>query len=68
MEYNPGNNVQISLSGDDADALRGYWDGLAAGGTVVHPLEPQMWGDTYGQLVDKFGIQWHVNIAGTPSA
>lgn len=68
MEYNPGNNVQVSLSGDDADALRGYWDGLAAGGTVIHPLEPQMWGDVYGQLVDKFGIQWHVNIAGTASA
>ena len=28
------------------------------------PLERQMWGDDYGQLVDKFGILWHVNIAG----
>lgn len=63
-DYNPGTNVQVSLSGDDVDALRGYWDGLSAGGQVVVPLEKQMWGDTYGQVVDRFGIIWHVNIAG----
>lgn len=27
-EYQPGTNVQISLSGDDADALRGHWEAL----------------------------------------
>ncbi len=62
-----GNNLQISLSGDDAEALRGYWDGLSDGGQVVMPLERQMWGDDYGLVVDKFGVQWHVNIAGTPA-
>lgn len=62
-----GNNLQISLSGDDAEALRGYWDALAEGGQVTFPLERQMWGDDYGQLVDRYGIQWHVNIAGTPA-
>lgn len=62
-----GNNLQISLSGDDAQALRGYWDGLSDGGQVVMPLERQMWGDDYGLVVDKFGVQWHVNIAGTPA-
>ena len=62
-----GNNVQISISGDDSEALRGYWDALADGGQVVMPLERQMWGDDYGMLADKFGILWHVNIAGTPA-
>mgnify|MGYP003379256812 FL=1 len=62
-----GNNLQISLSGDEADALRGYWDGLGDGGQVVMPLERQMWGDDYGLVVDKFGVQWHVNIAGAPA-
>ena len=28
------------------------------------PLEKQMWGDFYGHLTDKFGIDWMVNIAG----
>lgn len=58
----PGNNVQVSISGDEADALRGYWSGLGEGGQVLVPLEPQMWGDEYGLLVDRYGVQWHVNI------
>jgi PhnB protein len=62
MSYKPGDNVTISLSGDDADELRGYWTKLAAEGTVSMPLEKQMWGDEFGSLADKFGIYWLVNI------
>lgn len=58
-------NIQISRSGDESEALRGYWEGLADGGRVVVPLDKQRWGDVYGQLVDKFGIALHVNIAGS---
>lgn len=60
----PGNNIQISISGDDAAAMRGFWAGLGEGGQVVMPLEKQMWGDVYGLVTDKFGISWHLNIAG----
>lgn len=63
MEHNPGDTITISLSGDDADELRGYWDKLAEGGTVTVPLEKQMWGDEYGACVDRFGISWMVNIS-----
>jgi PhnB protein len=62
MQRNPGDTITISLSGDDADALRGYWDKLSAGGNVTMPLEKQMWGDEFGMCVDKFGIPWMVNI------
>ena len=62
MEYNPGTNITVSLSGDDADELRGYWEKLSGGGTVLVPLEKQMWGDEFGQCVDQFGIGWMVNI------
>ena len=65
MERTEGASISISLSGDDADQLRGYWDGLAADGQVVVPLEKQMWGDEFGQLVDRFGVAWMVNIAGS---
>ncbi len=64
MEHTPGNNIAISLSGDDGDELRGYWEKLSAGGTVTVPLEKQMWGDEFGMCVDRFGIGWMVNIAG----
>ena len=62
MEHNPGNNIAVSLSGDDAEELRGYWEKLSDGGSVTMPLEKQMWGDEFGQCADKFGINWLVNI------
>ena len=68
MQWNPGDNISISLSGDDAAELKGYWDGLSDGGKVTVPLEKQMWGDEFGMLVDKFGITWMVNIAGEQQA
>ena len=63
MEHSQGNNMAVSLSGDDADELRGYWEKLSDGGTVTLPLEKQMWGDEFGMCVDRFGIPWMVNIA-----
>jgi PhnB protein len=64
MEDPSGNNIAISLSGDDNDKLRAYWDQLTEGAKVTMPLERQVWGDEFGQFTDKFGIQWMVNIAG----
>ena len=63
MEHNPGNNIAVSLGGDDADELRGYWEKLSDAGTVSVPLEKQMWGDEFGMCVDKFGVGRMVNIA-----
>ena len=60
--YNPGENIAISLSGDDGE-LRGYYEKLSDGGKVTVPLEKQMWGDEFGMVTDKFGINWMVNIA-----
>ncbi|MFJ9808729.1 VOC family protein [Streptomyces sp. NPDC101158] len=62
MEHRPGTNFSVSLSGDDGDELRGYWEKLSQGGTVAVPLEKQMWGDVFGMCVDKFGVTWMVNI------
>jgi PhnB protein len=62
MEHNSGTNITVSLSGDNADELRGYWEKLSAGGTVATPLEKQMWGDEFGACTDKFGVPWLVNI------
>jgi len=61
-EYSPGSSISVSISGDDGDELRGYWDKLIAGGTVAVPLEKQAWGDEFGMVIDKFGITWMVNV------
>ena len=62
MQRNPGDNITISLSGDDGDQLRGWWEKLSDGGTVTMPLEKQMWGDEFGMCTDRFGVPWMVNI------
>jgi PhnB protein len=62
MEVSSGSNISISLSGDDAEQLRGYWDKLSSEGTVTMPLEKQMWGDEFGMCTDKFGVAWMVDI------
>lgn len=62
MEFKAGAQISLTLNGDDEATLRGYWDKLATDGTVTMPLEKAPWGDTFGMLTDKFGINWMVDI------
>lgn len=61
----PVHNGAISLSGDDEATLRGWWDALSEGGEIEMPLEKAPWGDSFGSLKDKYGVNWLVNIAGS---
>jgi PhnB protein len=63
MEWNPGSNFSMSLSGDDEAVLGGWFDRLADGGTVTMPLNDAPWGDKFGMCVDKFGVNWLVNVS-----
>jgi PhnB protein len=63
MGTSPMAGFSVSLSGDDADALRGYWDKLSASGTATMPMQKQVWGDEFGMCVDKFGVSWLVDIS-----
>lgn len=64
LEFKPGTNFSMSLSGDDETLLKGYFDKLSAGGQVLMQLEKASWGDTFGMCLDKYGVKWLVNIAG----
>ncbi|MDP9417280.1 MAG: VOC family protein [Actinomycetota bacterium] len=64
MDYTPGSNFSVSLSGEDGAELRGYWDKLSKEGTVTAPLERAPWGDSFGMCIDKFGVNWMLNISG----
>lgn len=63
MSFDPGSRITVALFGDDADLLRRAFAGLSEGGTVETPLEEQMWGDEYGALVDRYGVNWMVNLS-----
>ena len=62
MELDEGGSYSISISGSDADELRGYWDKLLDGGTMVLPLEQAPWGDVFGMVADRFGTNWMISI------
>lgn len=64
MEYRPGNSMSMSLSGDDDAELSGYFERLSEGGTIREPLVVSPWGDKFGMLTDRFGVDWMVNISG----
>lgn len=67
MDFSPGTNTfAISLSGEDEDELRGYWNKLSDGATITAPLEKAPWGDLFGSCTDKFGVNWLMNINQQP--
>lgn len=58
-----GTRVYLCFGGDEVDRLTGWYEKLASDGKAGMPLEKQVWGDTYGDVMDKFGIEWMFNIA-----
>jgi PhnB protein len=64
MGYHEGARVSMALNGDNDAELSGYFNKLSVGGKVGMPLGKAPWGDSFGMLTDKYGIEWMVNIAG----
>ena len=62
VNLDEGSGYSISLSGDDGEQLRGYWDKLLDGGQMTLPLEKAPWGDVFGMLTDRFGTSWMISI------
>lgn len=51
------------MRGDDVEEVRGYWDALVDGATVVAPLASSDWAPAYGMLTDRFGVTWVLDVA-----
>lgn len=62
MPFQSGAQISLTLNGDDEAKLKEYWDKLSEGGKVTLPLEKAPWGDAFGLLIDKFGINWMIDI------
>ena len=61
--YEPGEiPVFVSIRGEDADEVSGYWAKLAEGSTIVRDLEPAPWATLYGMLKDRFGVTWVLDV------
>ncbi|OHV32268.1 MULTISPECIES: VOC family protein [Pseudofrankia] len=53
----------VSVRGTDPTELQGYWDKLVDGASVKQPIGPSQWAPLYGQLTDRFGVTWVLDIA-----
>lgn len=62
--YVVGTNTSISIHPESREEADRLFKALSEGGEVGMPLEDQFWGDYYGHLTDRFGIQWMVNYHG----
>ncbi len=63
FKLNMGNNVYINLQPDTRAETDRLFALLAEGGRVDMPMQEMFWGDYFGSLVDKFGVQWMFNCA-----
>jgi PhnB protein len=52
----------VSVRGASLDEIKRYWDGLAAGATVVEPLAASAWSAGFGMLTDRFGVTWVLDV------
>lgn len=57
--------ISISISGDDEEKLTKIFTALSEGVDVKYPLKKESWGDVFGSVTDKYGIEWMVNISQT---
>jgi PhnB protein len=64
QQLNAGNNFSLSVNVESEEAADKLFQALSAGGKVDVPMEKAFWGDYFGMLTDKFGIQWMVNFSG----
>lgn len=58
-----GSPISVAVSGEDETQLRDWYDKLAEGGEVIEPFMQAPWGDLFGMLNDKFGVNWMVSGA-----
>ena len=57
-----GNMLSLLLDCTSQEEIQDLFTKLSAGGTVGHALEVTFWGATFGDLTDKYGINWMLNF------
>jgi len=59
--FQRGNNFSVSVNTDEQAEADRLFAALAEGGEITMPIGDAFWGDYFGMLVDKFGINWMVS-------
>ena len=61
FKVNFGNNLYINLEPDTRTETERLFNSLSSGGKVETNLQEMFWGDYFGSVTDKFGVQWMFN-------
>lgn len=57
-----GSNFSVSINTDTKEEAEDLFNKLSEGGKVTMPLEKTFWSPYFGMFMDKFGINWMVNV------
>ena len=60
-----GNNVTLSITSENEEELTSWYHQLKEGGKVHMELQETFWSKLYGNLSDKFGVEWQINYGST---
>ncbi|MBD8025393.1 VOC family protein [Ureibacillus sp. Re31] len=60
--FTVGNNITVAVVTKDETLIRSSFEGLKEGGKVNMELQETFWSKCYGQVVDKFGIEWQLSL------
>jgi len=61
MPFVQGNNVTLAIVSENLDEIKTWFNKLKEGGKVGMDLQETFWSKCYGNLTDKFGIEWQFN-------
>lgn len=62
MPFVIGNNISLAVVIDSKEALESAFNKLKEDGKVGMELQETFWSKCYGNLTDKFGVQWQFNL------
>ncbi|NOQ28180.1 MAG: VOC family protein [Bacteroidales bacterium] len=61
-KFKEGNNFSISINTDSKKEADRLFSKLSGGGEIIMPITKTFWGSYFGNLIDKYGIQWMVSF------
>lgn len=56
-----GNTMNLCINCKTEEELSTYFEKLADGGSVIHPINDMPWGALYAELKDKYNVCWLLN-------
>ncbi len=57
-----GSSVSLCINVETREEADRVFNGLSEGGNISMPMQDMFWGDYFGMLTDKFGIQWMISF------